>query len=71
MITYELGIKRRARDQYDTAPAAFIRCLICGRESFNPNDIDQKYCGYCHVFHGEVDAETLNALQKKGASHGD
>lgn len=28
-----------------------ITCLCCGRASYNPNDIEQKYCGFCHEFH--------------------
>lgn len=29
-----------------TAPS--ITCPKCGRTSYNPNDIEQGYCGYCH-----------------------
>jgi hypothetical protein len=25
-------------------------CPRCGRESFNPNDIRERYCGACHQF---------------------
>lgn len=25
-------------------------CPRCGAESFNPNDISERYCGRCHVF---------------------
>jgi len=28
-----------------------IRCLICGRISYNENDIENEYCGNCHQFH--------------------
>lgn len=28
-----------------------IRCLHCRRVSFNQNDVEQRYCGACHVFH--------------------
>jgi uncharacterized OB-fold protein len=31
-----------------------ITCLTCGRTSFNPTDVEQKYCGHCHVFHEEA-----------------
>jgi hypothetical protein len=31
-----------------------IRCLRCGLVSFNLNDVLQRYCGNCHVFHDEV-----------------
>jgi len=30
-----------------------IRCHTCGRVSFNPTDITERYCGACHVFHEE------------------
>jgi hypothetical protein len=30
--------------------APTIRCETCGRVSYNPNDIEQKYCGACHKF---------------------
>lgn len=28
-----------------------IECLTCGRVSYNPNDIKNKYCGNCKRFH--------------------
>lgn len=37
-------------------PASFV-CPACGRESFNPHDIAQRYCGACHQF--VSDAEQL------------
>lgn len=30
-----------------------IYCLKCGKTSYNPTDIAQKYCGHCHQFHVE------------------
>jgi hypothetical protein len=27
-----------------------LLCLACNRMSWHPNDIRQKYCGYCQVF---------------------
>jgi len=27
-----------------------IRCQTCQRISFHPKDIDERYCGACHVF---------------------
>jgi ribosomal protein L37E len=27
-----------------------IICLYCGWESYNPNDVANKYCGHCHAF---------------------
>lgn len=28
-----------------------ILCETCGRRSFHPEDVANKYCGHCHVFH--------------------
>lgn len=30
-----------------------IKCLMCGMTSWNSNDVVQRYCGGCHVFHDE------------------
>jgi hypothetical protein len=30
-----------------------ILCLRCGWVSHNQNDVANKYCGHCHVFHEE------------------
>jgi len=30
-----------------------IRCLTCGRTSYNRNDVEQRYCGNCHRFHDD------------------
>lgn len=31
-----------------------ITCKLCGLTSWNLNDVQQKYCGHCHVFHEDV-----------------
>lgn len=28
-----------------------ITCLMCGATSYHPEDIRNRYCGRCHVFH--------------------
>lgn len=28
-----------------------ITCKGCHRTSFHPQDVVQRYCGHCHVFH--------------------
>jgi ribosomal protein L37E len=28
-----------------------ITCLVCGRTSYHPRDVEEKYCGHCHRFH--------------------
>ena len=40
MKTYELD-----------AAGKWIQCLRCGLRSHNPNDVAQRYCGKCHIFH--------------------
>ena len=43
---------------YIVAPdAGFITCLRCGKTSYNPNDVQQRYCGHCHVFHEESELD--------------
>jgi len=32
-----------------SSPPSFV-CPRCGAESFNANDIRERYCGRCHVF---------------------
>jgi len=39
--------------QTDSYGHVWIRCSRCGMGSYNPKDIEQKYCGNCHVFHGD------------------
>ena len=31
-----------------------IICPRCYRESFHPQDIEERYCGHCHMFHREM-----------------
>lgn len=33
-----------------------IRCTVCGKTSYNKNDIKHLYCGFCHQFHTDVSA---------------
>jgi hypothetical protein len=32
-----------------SSPPSFV-CPRCGAQSFNPNDIRERYCGRCHAF---------------------
>jgi ribosomal protein L37E len=32
-----------------------IQCPRCGRRSWHPKDIAEQYCGFCHLFHTEMD----------------
>ena len=31
--------------------ATGIKCLVCGRTSWNENDVKNRYCGNCHQYH--------------------
>lgn len=42
--TYQIGLR---------GGELAIQCLCCGLGSFNSNDIEQKYCGFCHEWHSE------------------
>jgi hypothetical protein len=42
-----------------------IRCLVCGRESFNANDVRGCYCGSCHLSHEGLGL--LNVMHARGA----
>ena len=33
-------------------PSPSITCPLCGRTSWHPHDIEQRYCGACHAFTG-------------------
>jgi len=35
------------------ADDASITCKHCGRTSYNPGDIENRYCGHCNVFHDD------------------
>lgn len=39
---------------YSIAPdGGSITCHVCGKTSYHPKDVENKYCGKCHVFHEE------------------
>ena len=41
VATYELDENERGEK--------FILCKVCGLRSFHPKDIENKFCGNCHV----------------------
>lgn len=46
-----------------------ITCPRCGRESFNPNDVAERYCGACHEFHENMGrAATLRSAIEAGVT---
>lgn len=50
LIAYRYFVTHRYQISRDGSE---ITCLLCGRTSHNPNDVAQRYCGHCHIFHGE------------------
>lgn len=46
-----------------------IRCLTCQTTSFNPSDIDKKYCARCGRFHDDV-IPTTEEFPEAGAGEG-
>lgn len=35
-----------------------VMCPRCGRTSWNINDVENRYCGYCHLFHDQMATDT-------------
>ena len=31
-----------------------ITCLHCRMTSYHPKDVENRYCGHCHIFHDDV-----------------
>jgi hypothetical protein len=46
-----------------------IICLKCKRRSFNRGDIENRYCGFCHVFHGFGDDVGYSRLVRMVSSN--
>ena len=42
-----------------------ILCLTCEMESWNKNDVEQKYCGKCNKFHEHAIIELIKEAIKK------
>ena len=59
-------------DRYTIAPdGSSITCTACGLTSYNANDIAQKFCCHCGVFHDDeqrneiLRAPDLSAMVKR------
>jgi hypothetical protein len=50
-----------------------IACPRCGAVSYNPLDVERRYCGACHQFHSMIAIEENFALQRwvYGVVHGE
>ena len=40
-------------------------CLYCGKGSYHPRDVENKYCGRCHRFH-ENPSPLIDNLERLG-----
>ncbi len=50
MMSYRL-----VKSAFAHRSALGIQCLVCGRISYHPEDIRERYCGSCHRFHEDAD----------------
>lgn len=41
-----------------------ITCLVCGRTSHNPHDVSEHYCGFCHFFHDDEQAVSIEEFDR-------
>jgi hypothetical protein len=60
-VTYQL-----VETVADGKSYAGITCLLCGRTSYNLNDIANRYCGACHRFHEDHVPESHPMSQALG-----
>lgn len=47
----------------------YILCARCGHKSYNPNDINDKFCGRCHIYHEDPlpnpgEGKALNEVER-------
>jgi ribosomal protein L37E len=63
MITYQLLQQEARRMDGTVYPVDYIQCLNCGTKSFHPEDIRQRFCGTCAIFHEDL-ARTLSYLSQ-------
>ena len=42
-----------------------IKCPQCGMVSYNPNDVEERYCGNCHEYHDDMVVEVRGSLPRK------
>lgn len=47
-----------------------IRCLMCGRISYNKTDIRERYCGNCYQFHDLLAFERPSERKKRIGKEG-
>ena len=42
-----------------------IICLLCGSQSAHPDDIDNRYCARCHIFHDDQKLPNAKPLENR------
>lgn len=55
-----LKLRQAGEERRATLPQASITCPRCRLTSYNPNDIEHKYCGNCHQFHADMETVTVS-----------
>jgi hypothetical protein len=45
-------------------------CPVCGRESHNPNDARERYCGACHAYTSEEPPPGMRWIRFEGGRNG-
>jgi len=53
-VILEQGITGADLSRYPPKGVPSITCPVCHRTSYNPNDIANRYCGFCHQFHEDM-----------------
>ena len=38
----------------DAGEGHAIKCLVCDMTSYHPEDVSQRFCGKCHIFHEDL-----------------
>jgi hypothetical protein len=46
----QLTVRYRINEAPECPGGRSITCLVCGKTSCNPNDVDQLWCGNCNRF---------------------
>lgn len=57
-----MGNEPRSYQLIFAAGQSGITCMLCGFTSWHPQDVEERYCAACHVFHEEQALAVLDAL---------
>jgi ribosomal protein L37E len=55
LVVTQIEVRRTRSGEpiFDGRMTLGIRCHTCGRVSYHPKDVEERYCGACHRFHEE------------------